>query len=110
MVNLGDKKISSFKIIKNHRYSWSYNYKTTDGKKRDITGSSLENLKKQVLDMGLPWDYENYPDDKITNSYYDDEILVSRLGAYTRIDDADDGRNSSEPDLLPRCARSRKRW
>lgn len=83
------KKISSFKIVKHHTYSWSYNYKTIDGKKRDISGSSLENLKKQVLDMGLPWDYENYPDEKISDSYYDDENLTSRLGAYSRIVDGD---------------------
>ena len=103
------KNVTSYEIVRNHSYSWTYYY-TINGRRRDVTGSSLENLKKQVLDMDLPWDYENYPDEKITNSYYDDERLTSRLGAYTRLDDADDGRDSSEPDLLPRYARSRKRW
>ena len=65
------KNVTCFKVVKHHSYSWSYIYKI-DGKKRSIAGSSLENLKKQVLNMGLPWDYENYPDDKITKTDYDD--------------------------------------
>lgn len=85
MVN---KKLTDFKIVRHHTYSWSYIYKI-DGKKRDITGSSIENLKKQVLDMALPWDYENYPDEKVSDSYYDDENLISRLVAYSRIVDGD---------------------
>lgn len=85
MVN---KNVTDFKIVRHHTYSWSYIYKI-DGKKRDIAGSSIENLKKQVLDMGLPWDYENYPDEKVSDSYYDDENLTSRLGAYSRVVDGD---------------------
>ena len=103
------KNVTCFKVVKHHKYSWSYIYKI-NGRNRSLSGSSLDDLKKQVLNMGLPWDYENYPDEKITDSYYDDEKLVSRLGAYTRLEDADDGRDSSEPDLLPRYAKSRKRW
>ena len=61
-----DKKdISSFKIVQHHKHSWSYTY-IIDGKRRDISGSSLHDLKRQVLDLGLQWDEENFPDESIT--------------------------------------------
>ena len=65
-----DKKISSFEIVKHNNFSWSYVY-TIDGRKRDIHGDSLHKLRKKVLDRGLPWDDENYPESKITKTKYD---------------------------------------
>ena len=69
------KEISSFKIAKHHKYSWSYIY-IIDGKRRDISGSSLHDLKRKVLKMDLPWDEENYPDETITKSIYDSDERV----------------------------------
>ena len=104
------KNVTKFEIVKIHDYSWVYYY-TINGRRRDVSGSSLENLKKQVLDMDLPWDYENYPDEKISDSYYDDENLTSRLGAYSRIVDGDaiDRMESSTIDPDIRYAKSKKR-
>ena len=71
-----DKKdVSSFKIVQHHKHSWSYAY-IIDGKRRDISGSSLHDLKRQVLDMALPWDEVNYPDETITKSIYDSDERV----------------------------------
>ena len=63
-------KISSFEIVKHNNFSWSYVY-TIDNKKRDIHGDSLHNLRKKVLDRGLPWDDENYPKNNIPKNDYD---------------------------------------
>ena len=71
-----DKKdVSSFKIVQHHKHSLSYAY-IIDGKRRDISGSSLHDLKRQVLDMALPWDEVNYPDETITKSIYDSDERV----------------------------------
>ena len=69
------EKISSFEIVKHNNFSWSYVY-TINGSKRDIHGDSLHNLRKKVLDRDLPWDAENYPEDKITKNEYDSMKVV----------------------------------
>ena len=63
-------KISSFKIVKHNSFSWSYVY-IINGKKRDIHGDSLHDLRKKVSVRGLPWDDENFPEDKINKNDYD---------------------------------------
>ena len=74
-----DKKdVYSFKIVQHHKHSWSYNY-TINGKKRDISGSSLHDLKRQVLNLNLPWDEENYPEEIITKSKYDSDERVNEV-------------------------------
>ena len=65
----------SYKIIKHSNFSWSYVY-IIDDKKRDIHGSSVHDLKRKVSDKGLPWDYENFPEDEITESKYDSMKFV----------------------------------
>ena len=42
------EKISSFEIVKHNNFSWSYVY-AIDGKKRDIHGDSLHNLRKKSV-------------------------------------------------------------
>ena len=71
------EKISSFEIVKHNNFSWSYVY-AIDGKKRDIHGDSLHNLRKKVLDRDLPWDNENYPKDEIPKNEYD-SIKVNKV-------------------------------
>lgn len=61
-----------FEIVKIHDFSWSYVY-IINGKKRDIYGDSLGDLKRKVLEKGFPWDDENYPEEMITESKYDPE-------------------------------------
>ena len=73
--NMVKKDVSSFKIVQHHKHSWSYIY-TIDGKRRDIYGSSLNDLKRQVLDLGLQWDDVNYPEENITKSKYDSDERV----------------------------------
>lgn len=54
------KKQIAYEIKCNHKFSWSYIY-TKNGRKRDIHGSSPEDLKRQVLKMGLPWSDSKVP-------------------------------------------------
>lgn len=65
-----EENVISFEIIKNSEFSWSYIY-TINDRKRDIFGSSLNDLRRKVLDMGLPWDDKKYPEGKISKSNYD---------------------------------------
>lgn len=67
---MNNKKISSFEIKKHNKFSWSYVY-TIDGRKYDIHGGSIYDLRKKVLARDLPWDDENYPEDKFTKTQYD---------------------------------------
>ena len=67
---MNNEKISSFEIKKHNKFSWSYVY-IDDGKKYDIHGTSTDNLRKKVLARDLPWDDENYPEDKLTKTQYD---------------------------------------
>lgn len=67
---MNNKKISSFEIKKHNKFSWSYVY-TIDGRKYDIHGGSTYDLRKKVLARDLPWDDENYPEDKLTKTQYD---------------------------------------
>lgn len=67
---MNNKKISSFEIKKHNKFSWSYVY-TIDGRKYDIHGDSTYDLRKKVLARDLPWDDENYPEDKLTKTQYD---------------------------------------
>ena len=71
------ENISSFEIVKHNSFSWSYVY-IINGKKRDIHGDSLHDLRKKVLSKGLPWDHEHFPDEKITKNEYD-SIEVPKL-------------------------------
>ena len=57
--------VASYTIICHLKFSWSYQYETIDGKKRDITASSANELKDKVLERGFPWDDENVPEEKI---------------------------------------------
>mgnify|MGYP000771846202 CR=1 FL=1 len=59
-----------FEIKKHNKFSWSYVY-TIDGRKYDIHGGSTYDLRKKVLARDLPWDDENYPEDKLTKTQYD---------------------------------------
>ena len=71
------ENISSFEIVKHNSFSWSYVY-IINGKKRDIHGDSLHDLRKKVLSKGLPWDHEHFPEEKITKNEYD-SIEVPKL-------------------------------
>lgn len=67
---MSEKKVSSFEIIKQGNFSWSYVY-ILNNKKRDIHGDSIHDLRRKVLSRDLPWDDENYPEEKITKTQYD---------------------------------------
>lgn len=67
---MSEKKVSSFEIIRHGSFSWSYVY-MVDNKKRDIHGDSLHDLRRKVLSRDLPWDDENYPEEKIAKTQYD---------------------------------------
>ena len=70
---MSNDKVSSFEIIKHGNFSWSYVY-ILNNNKRDIHGDSIHDLRRKVLSRDLPWDDENYPDEKITKTQYDSKI------------------------------------
>ena len=104
--NMVKKDVSSFKIVQYQKHSWSYIY-TIDGKKRDISGSSLHDLKRQVFDMGLPWDEENYPEETITKSIYDSDERVKEEKEIPP-EPVYDGKNPLERESIPKWAPSMK--
>ena len=105
--NMVKKDVSSFKIVQYQKHSWSYIY-TIDGKKRDISGSSLHDLKRQVLDMDLPWDEENYPQETITKSIYDSDERVKEEKEILP-EPVYDGKNHLERESIPKWAPSMKK-
>lgn len=83
---MNNKKISSFEIKKHNKFSWSYVY-IADGRKYDIHGTSTDDLRKKVLSMDLPWDDENYPEEKLTKTQYDSMKATIR-NSYTHYNEA----------------------
>ncbi len=83
---MNNEKISSFEIIKHTKFSWSYVY-TIDGRKYDIHGVSTYDLRKKVLARDLPWDNENYPEDKLTKTKYD-SLKATNRNSYTPYNEA----------------------
>ena len=83
---MNNEKISSFEIKKHNKFSWSYVY-IADGKKYDIHGTSTDNLRKKVLARDLPWDDENYPEDKLTKTQYD-SLKATNRNNYTPYNEA----------------------
>ena len=102
--------VISFEIIKNSEFSWSYVY-TINDRKRDIFGSSLHELRRKVLDMGLPWDEKKYPEGKISKSDYDSmkssSTTSSETGYYSYGDETYDYEQSQ---TLRRWNPSSRKW
>ena len=99
----------SFEVIKNSEFSWSYVY-TINDRKRDLFGSSLHDLKRKVLDKGLPWDDKKYPDEKISKSDYDSmksSIGKSKTSSYLYGDETYDFEQSQ---TLRKWNPSSRKW
>lgn len=80
--NKTNHNVSSYAIICHLKFSWSYQYETIDGKRRDITASSADELKNIVLERGFPWDDKNVPEEKPVKHIpiYDESYYRSILG------------------------------
>lgn len=104
-----DNYISSIEIIKHNKFSWSYYY-ILNGKKRDIHGSSLHELKRKVDERGLSWDSENYPDEKISKTKYDSMKLTysSKRGSSSQY--CDETYDYMESQTLRGWTPSSKKW
>lgn len=80
--NKTNHNVSSYAIICHLKFSWSYQYETIDGKKRDITASSANELKRMVLERGFPWDDKNVPEEKPVKyiPMHDNDYYISMMG------------------------------
>ena len=104
-----EENIDSFEIIQNSEFSWSYVY-TINGRKRDLFGSSLHDLRRKVLDKGLPWDDKKYPEEKITKSNYDSMKLSSSTSKTVYYSYGDETYDYEQSQSLNRWNPSSRKW